>query len=88
MSSYLTTASASSTYQTIANMSNYITTASASTTYQTISGMTGYVNTTIAQNISGIKTFNSLPVCSGIPSSGSQLVKKHLPMPPIKRLLE
>jgi microcystin-dependent protein len=34
MSSYLTTASASSTYQTIAGMSSYLTVASASSTYQ------------------------------------------------------
>jgi hypothetical protein len=34
MSNYLTTANATSTYQTIANMSNYLTTTNASATYQ------------------------------------------------------
>jgi microcystin-dependent protein len=48
MSSYLTTASASSTYQTISGMSSYLTTASASATYQTISGMSSYLTTASA----------------------------------------
>jgi hypothetical protein len=54
MSNYLTTATASSTYQTIANMSSYLTTVSASSTYltqtnasstyQTITGMSNYAS--------------------------------------------
>jgi predicted NACHT family NTPase len=42
MSSYLTTATASSTYQTISGMSSYLTTATASSTYQTIANMVNY----------------------------------------------
>ena len=48
LSNYLTTAAASTTYQTIANMSNYLTTSLASTTYQTISGMSSYLTTAAA----------------------------------------
>jgi hypothetical protein len=43
MSSYLTSATASTTYQTITGMSSYLTTSSASTTYQPISTMSNYV---------------------------------------------
>jgi hypothetical protein len=43
MSSYLTSATASTTYQTITGMSSYLTTSSASTTYQPISSMSNYV---------------------------------------------
>jgi hypothetical protein len=69
MSSYLTTATASSTYQTIANMSSYLTTATASSTYQTIAGMSSYLTTASANStfasltgtnaFSGINTFNN-----------------------------
>jgi len=48
MSSYLTTTSASATYQTIAGMSAYLTISSASSTYQTISGMSAYLTTSSA----------------------------------------
>lgn len=41
--SYLTTASASSTYQTVAGMSSYLTTSAASSTYQTQAGMSSYL---------------------------------------------
>jgi hypothetical protein len=50
MSNYLTTTTASSTYQTIANMSNYLTTTTASSTYQTIANMTNYLTTTTASS--------------------------------------
>ena len=43
LSSYLTTALASSTYQTISNMLNYLTTSLASSTYQTIANMSNYI---------------------------------------------
>jgi hypothetical protein len=43
MSSYLTSATASTTYQTITDMSSYLTTSSASTTYQTLTDMSNYV---------------------------------------------
>jgi hypothetical protein len=45
---YLTIASASATYQTIAGMSSYLTTSAAASTYQTISGMSSYLTTTAA----------------------------------------
>jgi hypothetical protein len=51
LSSYLTTALASSTYQTIANMSNYLTTALASSTYQTIANMSNYLTQSSAASI-------------------------------------
>jgi len=55
---YLTTATASLTYQTIADMTNYLTTATASATYQTISGMSSYLTSATAsatyQTISGL----------------------------------
>jgi len=61
MSSYLTTATASSTYQTIADMTNYLTTATASSTYQTIAGMTNYLTTATAsstyQTIAGMSSY-------------------------------
>lgn len=43
ISGYLTTSSASSTYQTISGMASYLTTSAASSTYQTISGMSSYL---------------------------------------------
>jgi len=48
LADYLTTATASSTYQTIADMTNYLTTATASLTYQTIADMTNYLTTATA----------------------------------------
>ena len=47
-SNYLTTATASSTYQTLSGMSSYLTTATAASTYQTISGMSSYLTTASA----------------------------------------
>jgi hypothetical protein len=55
MSLYLTTASASSTYQPISGMSSY----------QLISGMSSYVNKSSDETIGGIKTFSSPPIMSG-----------------------
>lgn len=42
LSGYLTSATAASTYQTVAGMSSYLTTTNAASTYQTISGMSSY----------------------------------------------
>jgi hypothetical protein len=57
----LTTATASSTYQTIAGMSSYLTTATASSTYQTIAGMSSYLTTATAsstyQTIAGMSSY-------------------------------
>ena len=50
MSSYLTSATASSTYATIASLGSYLTSATAGTTYQTISGMTNYLTTASASS--------------------------------------
>jgi hypothetical protein len=50
MSNYLTNSTASSTYQTIANMSNYLTNSTASTTYQTIANMSNYLSTATASS--------------------------------------
>jgi hypothetical protein len=61
MSAYLTTASASSTYQTLAGMSSYLTTASASSTYQTLAGMSAYLTTATAsstyQTLAGMSAY-------------------------------
>jgi hypothetical protein len=71
---YLTTASASSTYQTQAGMSSYLTTTSASSTYlptataastyQTQAGMSSYLTTTAAgstyQPLSGMSSYAAL----------------------------
>lgn len=48
ISGYLTTSSASSTYQTLAGMSSYLTTSAASSTYQTLAGMSSYLTTSAA----------------------------------------
>jgi hypothetical protein len=48
LNGYLTTASASSTYQTIAGMTSYLTTTAAASTYQTIASMTSYLTTAAA----------------------------------------
>ena len=57
----LTTATASSTYQTIAGMSSYLTSATASSTYQTIAGMSSYLTTATAsstyQTIAGMSSY-------------------------------
>ena len=47
-SNYLTTATASSTYQPISGMSSYLTTANAASTYQTLSGMSSYLTSATA----------------------------------------
>ena len=61
MSSYLTSATASSTYATIASLGSYLTSATAASTYQTISGMSSYLTTTAAgttyQTISGMSSY-------------------------------
>ena len=49
-SNYLTTSTASSTYQTQSGMSNYLTTSTASSTYQTQSGMSNYLTTSTASS--------------------------------------
>ena len=78
MTNYLTTAVASITYQPISLMTNYLTTAVASATYQTITGMTNYVSRTgsVSEDIDGIKTFLSVPLCATNASSNSQLTNK------------
>lgn len=48
LSGYLTSASASSTYQTQSGMSSYLTTTDAATTYQTQSGMSSYLTVSTA----------------------------------------
>jgi hypothetical protein len=63
LANYLTTSSASSTYQPISGMSSYLTTASASSTYQPISSMSNYPtlsgNNTLsgANSLTGYNTF-------------------------------
>ena len=75
MTNYLTTASATSTYQPINLMSNYLTTASAVSTYQPITDMINYVKTSGVQSINGLKAFGTLPECSnGSPSLDNLLV--------------
>jgi len=63
INSYLTTATAASTYQTITGMTNYLTTATAASTYQTITGMTSYLTTATAastyQTITGMTSYLS-----------------------------
>jgi hypothetical protein len=69
MSSYLTSTTAASTYQTIADMSSYLTSATAASTYQTITGMSSYLtsataastyasSTSLANLINGTTTFS------------------------------
>ena len=77
MSNYLTTATATTTYQPKSDMINYLTTATATLTYQPKTDMINYVSTTGPQNINGLKTFGTLPECSnGSPSLDNQLVNK------------
>jgi hypothetical protein len=71
LSAYLTSATAASTYQTLAGMSSYLTTASAASTYltqsnaastyQTLSGMSSYLTTSSAastyQTIAGMSSY-------------------------------
>jgi len=56
MSSYLTSATAASTYQTITGMSTYLTSATATSTYQTISGMSSYLTSATAASTYGTLT--------------------------------
>ena len=56
MTNYLTTATASSTYQTISGMSSYLTTATASSTYQTIANS---VSLSANNTFTGNNTFNN-----------------------------
>jgi len=66
LGSYLTTASAASTYQTQSGMSSYLTTASAASTYQTQAGMSSYLTSSTAAS-----TYAPLasPSLSGVPLS-------------------
>jgi hypothetical protein len=50
ISGYLTTSSASSTYQTLSGMSSYLTTSAAASTYQTQAGMSSYLTTSAASS--------------------------------------
>ena len=38
--------------------------------------MSNYVNITSTQNVAGVKTFSSLPICSVVPSTADQLINK------------
>jgi hypothetical protein len=54
---YVTTASAASTYQSIAGMTSYLTTATAASTYQTTAGMSSYLTSaTAASTYAGLAT--------------------------------
>jgi hypothetical protein len=58
---YLLSATAASTYQTLAGMSSYLTTSAAASTYQTLSGMSSYLTTSAAastyQTLSGMSSY-------------------------------
>jgi hypothetical protein len=56
LSSYLTSTTAASTYQTITGMSTYLTSATATSTYQTISGMSSYLTSATAASTYGTLT--------------------------------
>jgi hypothetical protein len=72
---YLTTTSASSLYQTIANMTNYLTSSVAASTYQTISGMSTYFGLSSNNTITGSNTFNNVQtierMCEQVTQAGS-----------------
>ena len=38
--------------------------------------MNNYVKITSTQNVAGVKTFSSLPICSVVPSTPDQLINK------------
>jgi hypothetical protein len=92
ISGYLTTSSASSTYQTISGMSSYLTSVAASNTYQTQAGMSSYLTTSTASstyqtqaNMSSYLTSSTAsstyqPIGSYLtdaPSDGSEYVRKN-----------
>jgi hypothetical protein len=76
MVNYLTIASASTIYLTIANASSTYQTIAGMTIYQTIANMTNYVSRTgsVNEDINGIKTFLSVPVCATNANTNNQLV--------------
>jgi hypothetical protein len=84
MSSYLTTATAASTYQTISGMSSYLTTASAASTYAPLASptFTGTVTIPSGASISGYATTASLssyaplasPALTGTPTAPTAAV--------------
>lgn len=77
---YLTTSSASATYQTLAGMTNYLTTSAASATYQTISGMSSYLTTTNAANSYASKfdpPTGNYPAVYDVPNDGVEYVRKN-----------
>ena len=73
ISGYLTTATASSTYQTLSGMTSYLTTSTASSTYQTQAGMSSYLTTSTAS--STYQPIGSYLVDA--PSDGSEYVRKN-----------
>lgn len=77
---YLTTSSASATYQTQAGMTNYLTTSAASATYQAISGMSSYLTTTNAANSYASKfdpPTGNYPAVYDVPNDGVEYVRKN-----------
>jgi hypothetical protein len=76
---YFTTTSRSSSNQLQQVLSTVKFSTSTTSNLAAISTQTwslGYLLSTTAQTINGIKTFNSLPVASGVPTSGTQLTNK------------
>lgn len=71
LSSYLTTASASSTYATISSLSSYLTTSTASSTYATISSLSSYLTTaTASSTYQPLLSYDNSPI-----SASTNLVK-------------
>jgi len=71
ISGYLTSATASSTYQTLSGMTSYLTTATASTTYQTQAGMSSYLTTSSASTTYATKASPTFTGTVTIPSGAS-----------------
>ncbi len=73
ISGYLTTSSASSTYQTLSGMSSYLTTSAAASTYQTQAGMSSYLTTSAAAS-----TYQPIgSYLTDAPSDGNEYVRKN-----------
>ena len=65
LSSYLTTATASSTYATQTSLSSYLTTATASSTYATQASLSSYVTTSSQTSALALKAPIANPVLTG-----------------------
>jgi hypothetical protein len=77
ISGYLTTASASSTYQTLSGMSSYLTTSAASSTYYPLSNPSSFITSSALTGYATESWVTSQGYLTDAPSDGNEYVRKN-----------